>query len=177
MNSQLQRGGSQLNAQPDYPDMTEKGMSPWNELSIVIAVFLISLILDYGALFYFGNPIHLVIVFMAIMEAMIFSALIVHFLVVMIKGLRIEGEYFILPHPGLYALVKGGPRTIRFKDIDVAYYHQGQTGKKSQLRIKLTDGRGVSLCQGDLGIRPGSFEALIKEIQIKNKLDTTHFLS
>jgi hypothetical protein len=89
--------------------------------------------------------------------------------------LRVDEEYSILPHPGLNALIKGGSKKIWFRDINCAYFHQDRMAKRSRLRIKLMDGSAIALRQGDLGIKPGIFDELARQIDMIHKLDRTNF--
>jgi hypothetical protein len=155
----------------------EGSMEPKIKLSAAVGLFIALLMAEYSALAYFGNPTVQVIYFISAMELVVFMILLAHVCVMMIRGLRVGEDYFILPHPGIYAIKDWGPRRILFNDIKIAYYHQSLTSGGSQLRIKLSDGTDIALRQGDLGIKPGSFDMLINKIDILHKLDTNHFRS
>ena len=140
-------------------------------------MFIALLVAEYSILAYFGNPTVPVVYFVSIVELAVFMILLAHVSAMMIWGLRVGEDYFVLPHPGIYALNDGGPKKILFRDIKIAYYHKSQAGGGSQLRIKLSDGGVVSMRSGDLGVKAGNFDALIRRMDALKKLDDGHFNS
>ena len=177
MNAQSQGDSMRTSTHPASLPSDKGGLGSTFKMLIFGVTILGLLIIEYAALAYLGNPIFNVTLFIAIIELILFAALLTHILAILISGLKINEYHFILPHPGIRAITDGGPKKILFKDIDIAYYHQSRKEKDSQLRIKLSDGSAISFRQGDLGIKPDNFDELIKQLGARHKLDTEHFNS
>jgi hypothetical protein len=153
------------------------GPSPRFIMAMMFMILIISVIVDYTVLIYVGNQLFWIICFVGIIEILIFVLLLSHILIISLKDLRVYNDHFVLPHQGLYALIRSYPRTVRFEDIEIAYIHSGQASMQSLLRIKLNNGNAISLHQGELGIKPDKYNELIKQINTRHKLNAIYFRS
>jgi hypothetical protein len=153
------------------------GMSSKVKLAIVLPCLILILLTASVLLDYFDIPAYMVMIFASVIGIATLSMLVAHIWIVTVKGLRVYDGYFIPPHPGLHAIMDGGPKAIPFKEVEIAFLHCSEAGNRAQLRIKLVGGRSIALRHGDLGISAGSFKTLVREMELRHKLDAADFRS